>query len=123
MIYQDLDDLKAACAELSPPDGPTEFEVGVFCGKYVTPVPEGYFEHLNEMRGTKRKHTSHAQVASSGPTIVVSGGQTGVNGSTLYDAASGGDRNSPERARNGAISPLTRDDISLHNMATDPERR
>ncbi|KAI1779362.1 amidophosphoribosyltransferase [Hypoxylon cercidicola] len=123
VIYQDLDDLKASCAELSPPNGPTEFEVGVFCGKYVTPVPEGYFEHLNELRGTKRKHASHAQVSSSGPTMVISGGQTGVNGSTPHDGASGGDRSSPERIRNGAISPLVRDDISLHNMATEPERR
>ncbi|XXH05893.1 hypothetical protein Hte_012334 [Hypoxylon texense] len=120
VIYQDLDDLKAACAELSPSNGPKEFEVGVFCGTYVTPVPEGYFEHLNEIRGTKRKHAPHAQLASSGPTIVVSGSQTGVNGSTPHDSASGGDGNPPERARNGGI---VRDDISLHNMATDPERR
>lgn len=55
VIYQSLDDLKAACAELSP-RGPTqEFEVGVFCGKYVTPVTEGYFEHLEKLRGENKK--------------------------------------------------------------------
>jgi amidophosphoribosyltransferase len=55
VIYQSLADLKAACAELSP-RGPTqEFEVGVFCGKYVTPVTKGYFEHLERIRGQSRK--------------------------------------------------------------------
>jgi amidophosphoribosyltransferase len=55
VIYQSLTDLKAACAELSP-RGPTqEFEVGVFCGKYVTPVTAGYFERLERIRGESRK--------------------------------------------------------------------
>ncbi|KAI1392299.1 amidophosphoribosyltransferase [Hypoxylon trugodes] len=123
VIYQDLDDLKAACAELAPPDGPTQFEVGVFCGKYVTPVPEGYFDHLNQLRGTKRKHATHATVSSSGPTIVVGGGQTGANGSASNGTALEAEKASSGMMRNGAISPLVRDDISLHNMATEPERR
>jgi len=56
VIYQSLADLKAACAELSPRDPKTqEFEVGVFCGKYVTPVTKGYFEHLERVRGESRK--------------------------------------------------------------------
>jgi amidophosphoribosyltransferase len=56
VIYQSLADLKAACAELSPRDPKTqEFEVGVFCGKYVTPVSKGYFEHLEKVRGESRK--------------------------------------------------------------------
>jgi amidophosphoribosyltransferase len=56
VIYQSLADLKAACAELSPRDPATqEFEVGVFCGKYVTPVTQGYFEHLEKVRGASRK--------------------------------------------------------------------
>lgn len=54
VIFQTLDDLKAACAELSPrPD--QEFEVGVFCGSYVTPVQAGYFEHLERVRGETKK--------------------------------------------------------------------
>ncbi|KAL7621312.1 amidophosphoribosyltransferase [Parahypoxylon ruwenzoriense] len=122
VIYQDLDDLKAACAELAPPNGPTQFEVGVFCGKYVTPVPEGYFEHLNQVRGTKRKYTTPGQTASSGPTTAVSGTQTNMNGSA-HATAPGGGKDSPESLRNGVVSPLIRDDISLHNMATEPERR
>jgi amidophosphoribosyltransferase len=52
VIYQSLEDLKAACAELSPRDPKTqEFEVGVFCGKYVTPVSDEYLDHLERVRG------------------------------------------------------------------------
>ena len=54
MIFQTLDDLKAACAELSPRPN-QEFEVGVFCGSYVTPVEAGYFEHLEKIRGETKK--------------------------------------------------------------------
>ncbi|KAI1080441.1 amidophosphoribosyltransferase [Whalleya microplaca] len=122
VIYQDLDDLKAACADLAPPGGPTQFEVGVFCGSYVTPIPEGYFDHLSEMRGTKRKHAVPAQVASSGPTLVVGGTQADTNGSTPNTLASR-DKGSSDQPRNAALSPLVRDDISLHNVATEPERR
>lgn len=56
VIYQTLPDLIDACASLSPRDPATQkFEVGVFCGKYVTPVDDGYFEHLERIRGESRK--------------------------------------------------------------------
>jgi len=56
VIYQTLDDLKWCCAELSPRDPKTQqFEVGVFCGKYATPVSDGYFEHLERLRGESQK--------------------------------------------------------------------
>lgn len=56
VIFQDLQDLIDACAELSPKgEEATKFEVGVFSGKYITEVPPGYFEHLDEVRGKKRK--------------------------------------------------------------------
>ena len=56
VIYQTLPDLIEACAALSPRDPATQkFEVGVFCGKYVTPVDDGYFEHLERVRGESRK--------------------------------------------------------------------
>ena len=79
VIYQDLADLKAACTEASPEGKITDFEVGVFCGNYQTDVPEGYFDHLNDLRGTKRKAetavvngTSKILVANSGPVNVSS---------------------------------------------------
>lgn len=57
VVYQTLPDLEAACARLSPRDPASQkFEVGVFCGKYVTPVDAGYFEHLEKIRGESRKH-------------------------------------------------------------------
>lgn len=76
VIYQDLADLKAACTEASPDHQKiTDFEVGVFCGNYQTDIPEGYFDHLNESRGTKRKATvvngtNKVLVANSGPVNV-----------------------------------------------------
>lgn len=56
VIYQSLADLQSACAQESPRDPATQrFEVGVFCGKYVTPVPEEYFGHLERIRGETKK--------------------------------------------------------------------
>jgi amidophosphoribosyltransferase len=110
VIYQDLDDLKAACLELSPANGPKEFEVGIFCGKYVTgDVPEEYFEHLAKLRGESKKRkfsstNSSEQVASSGPTMVA--GNRGAANETTQDAAIG-----KVKAASG--------DISLHNVAAD----
>ncbi len=50
VIFLTLEDLQAACAELSPrPD--QRFEVGVFCGRYVTPVSQGYLENLEKTSG------------------------------------------------------------------------
>ena len=56
VVFQDLDDLNAACTDAS--EGRSEvqdYEVGVFSGNYVTNVPEGYFEHLSNLRGNKDK--------------------------------------------------------------------
>jgi len=56
LIYQELDDLKAACTELSRRDPATqEFEVGVFCGMYVSHVEDDYFEHLERIRGKRKR--------------------------------------------------------------------
>lgn len=81
LIYQSLDDLKAACFEAI--EGPTEitdFEVGVFCGKYQTDVPESYFDHIAELRarGKKRKNPEEEISGMKKPTLVGSAGP--VNG-------------------------------------------
>ncbi|EEH09322.1 amidophosphoribosyltransferase [Histoplasma capsulatum G186AR] len=57
VIFQTLSDLREACVESSQddPTKPQNFEVGVFCGSYITPVPPGYFEHLEKVRGEGRK--------------------------------------------------------------------
>ena len=57
IVFQTLDDVSDACAEVAKLAGRTKpriFEVGVFCGRYVTPVPEDYFDHLEEVRGNSR---------------------------------------------------------------------
>jgi amidophosphoribosyltransferase len=69
VIYQSLADLEAACLSLAPPNGPKRFEVGVFCGKYVTPVDDRYFEHLERIRGDRRK----AKVVESARQAVMQG--------------------------------------------------
>ena len=66
VVYQSLSDLKLACTdaarETQISDGygqayerPSNFEVGVFCGTYVTPVDSEYFAHLEQIRGQSRK--------------------------------------------------------------------
>lgn len=59
VVYQTLDDLKASCVdaavEAGAKDAPRNFEVGVFCGSYITPVDDGYFDHLELLRGENRK--------------------------------------------------------------------
>lgn len=70
VIYQTLPDLEAACAALSPRDPATQkFEVGVFCGRYVTPVDDSYFEHIERVRGESRK----LKVVESARKAVVQG--------------------------------------------------
>lgn len=58
VIFQTLDDLIGACAEITKENGlsePVHFEVGVFCGNYITPIDDGYFDHLEKIRGEGRK--------------------------------------------------------------------
>lgn len=125
VIYQDLDDLKAACAEASSNGEITDFEIGVFCGTYKTEVPEGYFEHLSENRGKKRKIAAAADPTtatgrSNSPSLAANGGpvNVGPGDETPQDVAL--------RGKNGAVdvngsvngteavdprSPVNREDI------------
>jgi amidophosphoribosyltransferase len=66
VIYQSLEDLVAACAELSPRDPKTQkFEVGVFNGEYVTPFSKGYIQHIESIRGKSKQNG-----IKSGQTVV-----------------------------------------------------
>ena len=136
MIYQDLADLKAACAALSPRDPATqEFEVGVFCGKYITPVDDSYFEHLERARGLRRKSKPAASTtvahtrddgsngAASEPDGVESGGFLPVNGD-LQPQLNGVSIAEDEHRDLDALDKQARvgesQDISLHNLNDHP---
>ncbi|KAH8684553.1 amidophosphoribosyltransferase-like protein [Tricladium varicosporioides] len=142
VIYQSLEDLKAACAELSP-RGPTqEFEVGVFCGKYVTPVSDEYFQHLEKIRGENKKAkiveaakalllTGHAgekeiNLIKDGATVDENGQVASETNRNGYSAANGDlnghMRRKRERESSGTPPVRDRHDISLHNYATEPPR-
>jgi amidophosphoribosyltransferase len=57
IVFQTLKDVTEACADVAKAqglDGPGEFEVGVFCGRYITPVSEGYIDQLHQNRGKNR---------------------------------------------------------------------
>jgi hypothetical protein len=84
VIFQDLDGkdgLKAACMEAAESTSQVQdFEVGVFCGKYVTGVPKGYFEHLSELRSGKRREMTAVTTIKSGGDE--EGSVAGSSGST-----------------------------------------
>lgn len=139
VIFQDLEDLKAACSEAvvskSTPQEGRDFEVGVFCGNYVTPVDEGYFKHLEEVRGETRKMkvlekareavangsadqeeleiaTKGVKVTENGNVVAASNYETDceayimVNGSAKRRKQSGEEKSPPKDQM----------DISLHNF-------
>lgn len=138
VIFQTLDDLKAACAELSPRPN-QEFEVGVFCGSYVTPVHAGYFEHLERVRGETKKlkvverareavangsaGDEEIQIARNGAEVDEKGQ---VVPATMRDSVLEGSSNghgqgqaNGTREQDGdeeSAPPRARMDISLHNF-------
>ena len=141
VIYQSLSDLKAACAELSPRKN-QDFEVGVFCGNYVTPVEDGYLEHLEKVRaktrkmkvlGSAREAVASGSVGTEEAKMAVSGVK--VNGTGVVVAAQDSmsddkdtlsmvgpsQRSNAKRQRDEVESedsrpPKDRMDISLHNF-------
>ncbi|KAJ4153463.1 hypothetical protein LMH87_009948 [Akanthomyces muscarius] len=99
LIYQSLDDLKAACFEAIEGETQiTDFEVGVFSGKYQTDVPESYFQHLSELRaakGQKRKTPEDGVDGADSKKLTLVG-----NGGPVNEAMT------------------SQEDISLHNLST-----
>ena len=112
VIFEDLegpDGLKAACLEAADSTSQVkDFEVGVFCGKYVTDVPEGYFDHLSDLRNGKRgQQTALVEI------------EAGINGQGGNVVASSGPADGPSAAEeadtlrnaNGVKTPEHREDI------------
>ena len=144
VIYQELDDLVAACASLSPREpSKQKFEVGVFCGKYVTPVSEAYFEHLEQVRGESKvmKKIEEAREAVMLGTAGDEQVRMASNGAVVDEAgniiaagkATNGDQTEAKRIMNGNGTDETNgrrqrvdndgqvrlsksQDISLHNL-------
>ena len=90
VVFLSLEDLEAACAELSP-RADQHFEVGVFCGRYVTPVSQGYLENLQKTRGKPKAIESK----HNGAFVTV--GDSMTTRPTVFD----------------------RSDVSLHNLIGD----
>lgn len=117
MIFQNLEDLEKACAEASPPNMISrehpKFEVGVFNGRYVTPVAPGYFEHLEKVRGESKK----MKLMESAREAVANGSA----GREEYEMATNGflikDDGSVE-----PLSPPTMDQNSEHNVTEVQEQ-
>ncbi|KAL8998870.1 MAG: hypothetical protein Q9188_006016 [Gyalolechia gomerana] len=143
VIFQDLEDLKAACSEAvvtkCSPQEERDFEVGVFCGSYVTPVEEAYFQHLEQVRGETRKMKvleKARQAVANGSAdleeieITAKGLEVRQNGKVL-PATTDGDKDSADVQTNGDAkrrkysrgeisSPKDQMDISLHNYGDFP---
>ncbi|KAI9880538.1 MAG: amidophosphoribosyltransferase [Pleopsidium flavum] len=127
VIYQSLVDLEAACAELSPRMN-QRFEVGMFCGKYVTPVSEGYLEHLDRIRGQQGcfQKGAVAVAAARGLGRVNDSDADGVDSEEERGAASSAyeEQAISGMSKQGLEAPVMTEqmDISLHNIGDYGER-
>ncbi|KZF19337.1 amidophosphoribosyltransferase [Xylona heveae TC161] len=143
VIYQTLSDLKESCAELSPRGKEQDFEVGVFCGKYVTPVEQSYFDHLERVRGESKKlkvmesareavmhgvasleqlqiTTNGVEVNGKGKVVPATGPLAAAklaDGRGLIDSSSAGTPATEE-----PLQVRERMDISIHNFGDYHER-
>ncbi|KAL8717891.1 MAG: hypothetical protein Q9225_004916 [Loekoesia sp. 1 TL-2023] len=139
VIFQDLEDLKAACSEAvvsgSIPPEERDFEVGVFSGEYVTPVDEGYFKHLEEVRGETRKmkvlekareavangsaDQEELEIAAKGVKVTENGkivpAADDETGHQLHTLVAGGEKRR-KHSHEENTPPKDRMDISLHNF-------
>lgn len=84
LIFQTLQDLKDACVEAADKGCPVkDFEVGVFCGNYKSPVPDDYFERSSRMynnKNLKRKATEVTEEEGDAGGVIVPASSGPVNG-------------------------------------------
>lgn len=73
VFYQDLADLEDACLESCVNSEVKDFEVGVFTGKYVTGIEQGYLEHLEQIRGKNQRLKSLGEKADAVMNKVIRG--------------------------------------------------
>lgn len=150
VIFQKLEDLEDACASAFFPGSEIQkdrkFEVGVFNGKYITPVDEDYFRHLEIVRGQSKRMkvvesalqavangsagTMEIQIATNGATVE-DGGE--VVPTSLHRSAEAGDNANDDshradgKRKRGVVEeedtppPKDRMDISLHNFNDERE--
>lgn len=81
LVFQTLEDLKDACTEAGDDTCKVEdYEVGVFCGEYKTPVPADGFER--QSNGTKKRKSEAVtgEESGNGPYLIASSGVVNVIG-------------------------------------------
>ncbi|KAI4718561.1 Amidophosphoribosyltransferase [Aureobasidium sp. EXF-10727] len=135
VVYQSLKDLEESCAEASPRPN-QKFEVGVFCGTYVTPVSDDYFEHLERMRGDAKKlkvmesareavrqgtaGEEEVRMAASGVKVDRQGNVVPANEGNKAQATAvskiTADGEDEEKRPKGGLMHRGSQDVSLHNL-------
>lgn len=73
VYYQDLEDLVDACMESCVTNEVQQFEAGVFTGKYVTGVEQGYLDYLEQIRGKNQRLKELGEKADTVVARVIKG--------------------------------------------------
>ena len=90
VVYQTLEDMQKSIIRNATTHRIEDLEVGVFNGRYISPVNEGYLTHLEEVRGEKKRQKREEnarQAVANGVAkaedvrLVTNGGRGSVGGS------------------------------------------